>query len=90
MATITSSKLAGARKIVTCGMGLGSLLVLAGLTSFAHFPTDALETLAWSVVFLTGTALGANVGEHAFKKPSAGAPVEPAKIDEATDERPAA
>ena len=87
MAT-TSSKLAGARKIVTCGMGLGSLLVLAGLTSFAHFPVDALETLSWSVVFLTGTALGANVGEHAFNKPTAA--VAPAAADEATDEKPAA
>ena len=63
-------KLEGARKVVTCAMGLGSLLALAALATWGHLPTDALGDLTWSVVFLTGTALGANVGEHAFKKPA--------------------
>ncbi len=58
----------GSRKVVTCAMGLGALLVLAALSCFGHLPSDGLDTLSWSVVFLTGSALGANVGEHAFKK----------------------
>jgi len=79
-------RMQGARKLVTCAMGLAALLVLAGLVAFAHFPVDALETLSWSVVFLTGTALGANVGEHAFKKAPASAAADEAEPD--TDEKP--
>ena len=68
----------GSRKVVTCAMGLAALLVLASLSSFGHLPNDGLDTLSWSVVFLTGSALGANVGEHAFKKvPGASVPPPP-------------
>lgn len=66
-----SKSLQGFRKIITCAMGLASLLVLAVLVAKGGLPNDALNTLSWAIVFLTGTALGANVGEHAFKAPEA-------------------
>lgn len=48
-------------------MGLASVLALAGCT-LAGLPVDALSELVWPVVLLTGSALGANVGEHWSKR----------------------
>jgi hypothetical protein len=56
------------RKLVMLASGLGSLLTLAALTVMGNLPQDALDTLAWAVVFLTGSAMGANVGEHFAKR----------------------
>ena len=63
----------GSRKLWTLAMGLGALLGLA-LLVLGGLPVDALQELVWPVALLTGTALGANVGEHwARNRPGAAA-----------------
>lgn len=58
----------GARKLILCGMGLGSLLALGALTAYGGLPVEAASSLNWGIVMLTGTGLGANVGEWAMKR----------------------
>lgn len=58
----------GSRKLLLCAMGLGSLLALGALTAYGGLPVEAAGTLNWGVVMLTGSALGANVGEWAMKR----------------------
>lgn len=62
------------RKTLITGMGLCALLTLGALNSWGGLPAESLDTLAWSVVFLTGAGLGANVGEHmaAARRPQGG------------------
>ena len=56
------------RKLVMLSSGLLALMILAVLSVWGNLPQDALDTLAWAVVFLAGSALGANVGEHFAKR----------------------
>ena len=60
--------MANQRKLVMLAAGLGSLMGLAVLSVWGNLPLDALDTLAWAVVFLTGSGMGANVGEHFAKR----------------------
>lgn len=69
----------GQRKIVTCALGLGAILVLGFMSSYGGLPTEALTSLNWGVVMLTGTALGANVGEWYMKRPVSSASPKGAK-----------
>lgn len=62
----------GTRKLWTLAAGLGALLALA-LLVLAGLPVEALEQLVWPVALLTGSALGANVGEHWAKNRPKGA-----------------
>lgn len=68
----------GHRKTITTAMGLLALLVLAFLSTFGGLTEDGLSTLSWSIVFLTGSALGANVGEHWTKRPTSAGAASPA------------
>lgn len=58
----------GSRKLLLAAMGLVALLVLGVLTARGGLPVDATSTLNWGVVMVTGSALGANVGEWAMKR----------------------
>lgn len=54
----------GKRKLFMLAMGLASELLLGLLAVVGNLPQAGVETLAWPIAFLTGAAMGANVGEH--------------------------